>query len=95
MLKPPQRDPDVADEAPADPELTLYDYEHMITYLRMLDAAAESANWREVAQIVLHINPDREPDRARRAYETHLARAQWMTSTGYRFLLRGRIKGWN
>ena len=38
--------------------------------MRMLDANAEGADWREVAQIVLHINPDREPDRARQAFES-------------------------
>jgi hypothetical protein len=31
------------------------------------------ADWREVARIVLHIDPDREPVRARRAFESHLA----------------------
>jgi hypothetical protein len=40
---------------------------------------------------VLHLDPDREPARARRAYETHLARAKWMTSRGYRLLMRGRL----
>jgi hypothetical protein len=60
----------------------------MITYLRMFDANAEGAGWREVSRIVLHIDPDREPVRARQAYETHLARAKWMTHTGYRLLLR-------
>jgi hypothetical protein len=38
---------------------------------------------------VLHLDPDREPERARRAWETHLARARWMTEQGYRHLLRG------
>ena len=40
-------------------------------------------------KIVLHIDPDREPDRARHAFESHLARAKWMTEHGYRHLLRG------
>lgn len=40
----------------------------------MLDADAEGADWRGVARIVLHIDPDREPDRARQAFESHLAR---------------------
>lgn len=31
---------------------------------------------------MLHINPDREPDRARVAYDTHLARATWMMRWG-------------
>ena len=44
---------------------------------------------REVARIVLHIDPATEPDRARRAWESHLARARWMTEQGFRHLLRG------
>jgi hypothetical protein len=81
--------PDVADEAPNADTLTGYDMEHTVTYLRLLDAEAEKADWKEVAKIVLHIDPAREPERARRAWETHLARAKWMTTNGYRHLLRG------
>jgi hypothetical protein len=55
-----------ADAAPDDPALTPYDIEHMITYLRLLDADAEGADWREVAQIVLRIDPETEPARAKR-----------------------------
>ena len=69
--------------------LTVYDEQHMITYLRLLDADADGADWREVAQIVLHIDPAQEPDRAREAFDSHLARAKWMTEHGYRQLLRG------
>lgn len=88
-MKKPPRDPDVADVAPTDAVLTVYDEEHILTYLRMLDADKEGADWREVAQIVLHIDPEREPDRAKRAFDTHLTRAKWMTEHGYRHLLRG------
>ena len=88
MQKPPLN-PDVADRAPDDKSLTTYDEQHIITYLRMLDADAEGADWREVAQIVLHINPELEYDRAKRAFDTHLTRAKWMTENGYRHLLRG------
>ena len=56
MQKPPP-DPDVADTAPSDSVLTVYDEEHLITYLRLLDADAEGADWREVARIVLHLDP--------------------------------------
>jgi len=85
----PPLDPDVADTAPSGPVLTAYDEEHLVTYLRLLDADAEGADWREVARIVLHLDPDRESDRARRAFDSHLARARWMTEHGYRQLLRG------
>jgi len=82
-------DPDVADTAPSDPAtLTPYDHEHAITYLRLLDANAAGADWRDVTQHVLHIDPEREPTRARQAYDSHLARAKWMTEVGYRLLLR-------
>jgi hypothetical protein len=60
-----------------------------VTYLRLLDAEAEGVDWREVARIVLHIDPDRKPDQARHAFESHLARAKWITKHGYRDLLRG------
>jgi len=48
MPKPPL-DPDVADTAPSDSIFTVYDEEHIITYLRLLDADAEGADWRQVA----------------------------------------------
>lgn len=88
-MKNPPADPDVADMAPTDAVLTVYDEEHVATYLRILDADAEGAGWREVAQLVLHIDPEREQDRARRAFDSHLTRAKWMMEHGYRHLLRG------
>jgi T6SS, Transcription factor, DNA binding domain len=84
----PPLDPDVAEVAPTDPDLTVYDKEHVVTYLRILDAAADNADWRDVARLVLHIDPTKQPNRARTAYEMHLARAKWMSSYGYQSLLR-------
>jgi hypothetical protein len=40
----------IADAAPDKPFLTGYDMSHLVTYLRLLDADAEGADWREVAQ---------------------------------------------
>ena len=88
-MQTPPLDPPVSDSAPSDSILTAYDEQHLVTYLRLLDAEAAGADWREVAGIVLHIDPVREPDRARRAWDSHLARARWMTENGYRQLLRG------
>jgi hypothetical protein len=79
---------DVADLTPNDPALTGYDEEHLVTYLRMLDTNADGADWREVSLIVLHIDPGREPDRVRRAFDGHLARARWMSDSGCKQLLR-------
>ncbi len=82
-------EPPIADEAPSADVLTAYDQNHATIYLRLLDAEAEGADWAEVARIVLKIDPVREPDRARRAWESHLARARWMANHGFRHLLRG------
>jgi hypothetical protein len=82
-------DLEVAAIAPAGPALTPYDHAHRVTYFRLLDAHAEGADWREVARTVLDIDPDREPEQARKTFESHLARAHWLTEHGYRHLLKG------
>jgi len=78
----------IADSAPTGDELTDYDREHLVIYLRLLDAAEDGADWREVAKIVLGFDPDRDPERARKCHESHLARARWLGAQGYRELLR-------
>lgn len=57
--------------------------------MRLLDAEKARADWREVARLVLGIDPVGQEARARRAYETHLARARWLGAHGYRDLLKG------
>ena len=79
----------VADLAPTGPILTDYDEQHLVTYLRLLDAESDGADWREVARVVLKIDPNNHPQRARRAWESHLSRAKWMTTNGFEHLLRG------
>lgn len=81
--------PPLNDTAPTASTITGYDERHLTTYLRLLDAEADGADWKEVASIVLNLDPEREPDRARRVWESHLARARWMTETGYCNLVRG------
>ncbi|SEF02720.1 hypothetical protein SAMN05519104_7895 [Rhizobiales bacterium GAS188] len=67
----PDPDPNVADLAPTDATITVYDESKAIVYLRLLDA-----------RVVLHRDPDEDEARARRCYESHLARAQWMSEQG-------------
>jgi hypothetical protein len=84
MNRPPV-DPDVADVAPNESAMTTYDELHVVTYMRLLQADSEGADWREATRIVLHIDPERESDRARSAYQSHLARAKWLTEQGRLF----------
>ncbi|TAJ95577.1 MAG: DUF2285 domain-containing protein [Reyranella sp.] len=76
---------------PESGRLTAYDESHLALYIRLLDAAAEGADWREAVQVLFGLDPDRDPDRARMVHDSHLARARWMTTTGYRELLRPRV----
>ncbi len=71
-------DPDVADLAPTDADLTSYDELHMVTYWRLLDAEADRADWQEVARIVLHIDPERDP----LALEMHMT-VIWREQNGW------------
>ncbi|WP_430642179.1 hypothetical protein [Bradyrhizobium jicamae] len=48
----------------------------------------QPSDWREAARLVLHFDPEHECDRARKAFDSHLSRAKWMTEHGYRHLLR-------
>jgi hypothetical protein len=76
------------DDTPPDlPHVTPYDERHLRTYLRLLDAAEEGADWREVVQILFGLDAAREPERARTVHDSHLARARWISHVGYRDLL--------
>ena len=79
--------PPFEDRAPADDRITAYDERHFITYLRILDASEEGADWREVVRIVFGLDAASEPDRTRLVHDSHLERARWMASHGYRHLL--------
>ena len=76
------------DAPPSSQTLTSYDREHMVLYLRLLDAARDGADWREAVQILFGLDPDHDLERCRRIHESHLARAVWMTEHGYRDLVR-------
>ena len=76
------------DSPPTSSELTDYDRNHLKLYLQILDAAADGADWRDVVRVLFDIDAKADPDRAQKIHDSHLARARWMTTTGYRLLLR-------
>ena len=87
-MQTPPIEPAIAATAPTDAALTGYDEQHLVVYLRLLDAEADGADWREVARLVLKLDPTVDPEGARRTWSSHLERAHWMTKSGYRHLLR-------
>ncbi|MCV3211830.1 MULTISPECIES: hypothetical protein [Mesorhizobium] len=42
-----------------------------------------------MADLILGIDPTLEPERAREALRSHIDRANWMVTTGYKDLLAG------
>jgi hypothetical protein len=84
--------PVFADQPPQIDRLSAYDERHLVTYLRLLDAEKDGASWEEAVSIIFAIDPARDPDRARLVYDSHLARAKWMTQSGYKHLLVPRTQ---
>ncbi len=84
--------PAFEDRPPLTEHVNAYDERHLATYLRLLDAAEEGADWHEVVEVVFRIDPERELERAKIIHESHLARARWMSAAGYRQLLGTRLQ---
>ena len=72
------------DVPPEAAKPTNYDWVHRVCYLRMLDADAVGTDWRDVARTVMKLDPNGDPGRVHEIWKTHLRRAQWMTTHGYR-----------
>lgn len=69
--------------APTVCRLTAYDRERLGNYLRLLDADASGADWKEVAHLVLGVDPQIDPKRSKQMYDSHLARAHWISAQGF------------
>lgn len=83
----------IFDDLPPDGlRVTSYDERHLATYIRLLDADAEGADWREVVLVIFGLDPSQNPERAKTIHDSHLSRARWMTEVGYRHLLEPRLQ---
>ncbi len=80
--------PGFSDAPPTSETITDYDRRHLATYLRLLDAEADGAEWQEVVRVIFGLDPGKDPDDAERVHASHLARAHWMTAHGYDALIR-------
>lgn len=78
----------VVTDAPSVDAITPYDEAHFEIYVRILDATTAGASLGDIAATILGIDPRIEPERAIKAARSHLRRARWMTTRGYRHLLR-------
>jgi hypothetical protein len=84
--------PPFEDRPPQLDRVGPYDQKHLASYIRLLDAEAEGADWREAVAVIFGLDPEKEPERAKLVHDSHLARAHWMTEKGYRYLLEPRMQ---
>ncbi|MFN3225791.1 MAG: hypothetical protein ACE360_06015 [Hyphomicrobiales bacterium] len=78
--------PEVREDIPWADTLTNYDNAHFTIYLQLLNASADHATDDEMARLVLGIDPSQEPERARKTLRSHLDRANWLMTSGYKEL---------
>jgi hypothetical protein len=79
--------PDIAPRAPEGEGVTEYDRGHFLTYARLIDAETGGFDWRESAAVILGLDVERDVLAAQSCWKSHLARAHWIATTGYRLLL--------
>jgi hypothetical protein len=72
-----------ADELKLPDRIVDYDLENAVIYARLLSAHDTGEDWREVSRQVLQRDPDIDEVRARRCWNTHLARALWLAEKAY------------
>lgn len=72
----------IDNETPELAEVTPYDVAHFQTYAVLLMSEEMGLDWRKVSRAILNIDPERQPERARRAWTSHLARARWLATSG-------------
>jgi hypothetical protein len=78
----------IADPLPWSQQITQYDEEHFVTYLRLLDAEAAGLSEGDMCRTILELDPIRYPEKSSRILRDHMRRAKWMTKRGYKVLLQ-------
>ena len=84
----PEDNPVILNEVPDRHSKTLTDYDkrNLKTYLRLLDAASEGAEWEEAARLILKLDPKSDPKGTFTVWHQHMERARWMTAEGWKEL---------
>ena len=78
----------VAETVPWSDDITAYDEAHLTLYLRLLDAKCDGAKTNELLKLLKDYGTTHAKEVAQKALQSHLDRAQWMTHTGFRLLLK-------
>lgn len=68
--------------APTNETFVDYDRRNLLTYAELLDADAAGMGWEVGSLAILGIDPRLDLDAACRCWDSHLARARWITGDG-------------
>jgi hypothetical protein len=79
------RNPNQLGRPPSDDAFTPYDERHFAIYLSLLHASADGLGEDEMCRTVLGIDP--QTPGSNETLRSHLERARWFSTTGYRHLL--------
>ena len=74
----------LSDAAPSGDVITDYDRAHLQLYIRLLDARSAGTSSDDMCRVILEIDPTTDPDSAQKLLESHLERADWLCSVGFR-----------
>lgn len=75
----------LAKAPPSDDAFTPYDEQHFAIYLGLLHASADGLCEDEMCRAVLGVDP--QTPGSKETLRSHLERARWFSTTGYRHLL--------
>lgn len=75
----------LAKAPPSDDAFTAYDEQHFAIYLGLLHASADGVCEDEMCRNVLGVDP--QAPGSTETVRSHLERARWFSTTGYRHLL--------
>ena len=81
--------PPLAETVPCSDNLTAYDRAHFTIYMKLLTATDDEASVEEMAKDIFGIDPALEPDRAQKTVNSHVERANWILTSGYKELFAG------
>jgi len=73
---------EIADQVPWSDEFTPYDEAQFGVYMRVLTAVREFTSEHEICIRILGIDFTKEPERAKKCFDSHLKRALWLTNEG-------------
>ena len=71
---------------PQPPKVSPYDMQHLYVFNWLLNAEYEGTAEPEMARVIFHIDPAKEPGRAQLVVRTHLHRAHWLMNGDFPFL---------